>query len=194
MSELIQFPEKEKKLEDLVDELMLPPESHLGREILIPGLPQEWLDWPCHIEVNFKFNEVSCVSGPLFKENGANNNLQKALKNLFDPRNDDLFLFYRVHCVGMTPAYRWDASWPLLSHLDDKGFMKRSTIQGAVPWDEYYDDTLFEIGNEPLHDDSFETELMLRAGGRTKEEAAKHWELLSNLLWGIRKEIRAISD
>ena len=33
-----------------------------------------------------------------------------------------------------------------------------------------------------------------QGGGRTKEEAAKHWELLSNLLRGIRKEIRAISD
>ena len=59
----------------------------------------------------------------------------------------------------------------MLSHLDDKGFMKRSKIQGGVPWDEYFDDTLFEIGNEPLHECSFETELMLRAGGKDKRRS-----------------------
>jgi len=31
---------------------------------------------------------------------------------------------------------------------------------------------------------------MLKAGGRTKEEADKHWVLLSNLLRKIRKEVR----
>jgi hypothetical protein len=31
---------------------------------------------------------------------------------------------------------------------------------------------------------------MLRVGGRTKEEAAKHWALISSLLRRVRKEIR----
>ena len=158
MSELINFPEKKQShIEAFLDELK-PPESHPGRDILIPGVPQEWLDWPCHVEVSFSFNECSGVSGELFKEFEVNN-LQEALKKLFDPGSDELFLSYRVHCVGITPPYCWDASWPLLNRGHDERFDKRGKIQGAVPWDEYYDDTLFEVGNEPLHEYSFETRL-----------------------------------
>jgi hypothetical protein len=207
MSDLIKYPDQELDDCEWLDDLLQPPESRSGREILIPEVPPEWLDWPCHIEVSFTLTDYTCVYDALYKEYEVAD-LKTATQKLFAPKNKQIFVRYRAHTVGIAPLYAWDVSWPLLrkgseEHIVNSekrqgtasregwedGIAKSENRQGAAPWVWYYDDTLFEIWNQPIEDRYYEGRLMLRARGRSKEDAVENWKLIAKPMRKIYKEI-----
>jgi len=209
--ELISSVEPELDEDDIewIEELLKPPESRLGREILFSKVPDEWLDWPCHVEVAYTPIGYDCVSE---SEEYDVLNVEEATNKLFAPGNEEILAGYRIHTVGIASPYRWNVSWPLFRRGNEKGIVKREKRQGNAPWYWYDDDTLFEIWNKPLdscgkrqgalpwywYDDDtqldsyeFKTRFMLTVGGRTKEEAVENWHLLVKPLRKRFKEVRS---
>lgn len=182
-------PEPEDDEDDIewIEELLKPPESRLGREILFSKVPDEWLDWPCHVEVAY-----TPIGSDFYEEEEYDAlNVEEATNKLFAPGNEEILAGYRIHTVGIASPYRWNVSWPLFRRGNEKGIVKREKRQGAVPWYWYDDDTLFEIWNKPLDSYGFKTRFMLTVGGRTKEEAVENWHLLVKPLRKRFKEVRS---
>ena len=173
-----------------LEELLKPPESRLGREVLFSKVPDEWLDWPCHVEVSYTLTENGCVSSACYEEYDALN-VEEATDKLFAPENEGILARYRIHTEEIASPYRWNVSWPLFRRGSEKGIVKRGKRQGAVPWYWYDDDTLFEIWNKPLDSYGFKTRFMVEVGGRNKEEAVENWHLLVKPLRKRFKEVRS---
>ncbi len=142
---------------------------------LFPEMPAEWQRWPCLITVGFTLTPVTCVYDALFKEY-QRDSCEQAATTLFDKDNREIFVHYSVRADGFVPAFEWYVSWPILRKGDDDGLTRRESIQGPAPWECYPDDTLCEVWNRPNGVYGFTQTYMLRAGGRTREEAVANWK------------------
>tara|TARA_B100000686_G_scaffold202407_1_gene209359 strand:+ start:313 stop:1062 length:750 start_codon:yes stop_codon:yes gene_type:complete len=197
--------EREKRWEEFDDEAFLENiyekcriEPKPGREILNLNVPEEWLDWPLHIENSLKLYDsptfcnapgVGGVTDACYEIwEAANSDI--LIKKLFNPKNDYFFgpfPIYRIHTVGVIPPYLWNVSWPLLRRGSDLDITRRGKIQGEkFEFPEGYprlemvtDNTLFEIHVEPITRVGTKTHLILEAGGRSKTEAVSNWFLLA---------------
>lgn len=181
----------------------------ITNDCLLPGLPDEWLNWPVEIEVAFTLTPSNCVYAELFKEFHVGN-LAEALRMLFAERNGCAFVHYRFHGKGIIPAYRWYVSWPLarMGKTSDegrfiggllngrwlvRGLARREQLTGPAPSDRRPDDTLFEVWNEPTTVYGSQHTYMLRAGGRTPEAAVANWRACASVIRKFRREFYALA-
>jgi len=147
---------------------------------LFPEGPKDWHDWPCRWSVGFNLTPWTCYTSSLLEEYDRQS-LTSILRTLFDPKNQDIYLFYQLVAVGFTPALKWYARWPIARRGKAENIERRGSVDGIYPWENHSDPTLLEISNTPFNYDDFcytgpfHTKFTMRVGGRTKEEVTNHW-------------------
>lgn len=87
------------------------------------------------------------------------------------------------------PPFFWDVSWPVQRRGDMSAVVPREKIGDAAPWDEKPDDTIVEIWNDPRGVFGFRSVIMLRAGGRTRDEAVANWYTFAKPLRAFFREL-----
>ena len=138
------------------------------------GLPTFWYDAPVLVEVGLVLTEYNCVYGGFSRDFGVNT-VADALLRL--ARDDTVFLQYRFFPRDMSPGYRYDVDWPLLRR-GTSAPQPRQIIEDDGP--PHWDETLFEIRNEPLPNQRGRR--YLRVGGHTPALAIRNWLACAQVL------------
>ena len=165
-------------------------EGETVRSVLLEGMPNTWKGWPCEVEVSFTVTEICGVHGGLYKEYAVDT-CEEAARNVFDPKNKGIFVSYRLHTIDVVPLFEWFVTWPALRRGSDDAFARLGSVEAAAPSDIDPDDTLCQLFNHPLSMTGYETRYMLKAGGRTKEDARQNWDACARAFRKIYREIRS---
>ena len=115
-------------------------------KLLFDETPEAWHDWPCSVEAFFTLTRSTCVYRALYEEY-QRASWREITETVFDPRNQEIFVGYRIMTEGFVPAFDWYVSWPVQRKGDSSGFSRRKAIQGASPFDYESDATLYTLWN-----------------------------------------------
>ena len=138
------------------------------------------------MEPTYWFTEYNAV-GQDFFDYYTVDTFGEAVAKLFDERMTDP-VGYRCHALYVTPAFEWYARWPLLRRSKRGGFVRRKAMQGAGPRNFHPDNTLFEVWRRPKPM-GFTWTYMLRAGGRTQQEAMENWKFWAAYFRRARRDL-----
>ena len=150
------------------------------------ALPAEWTTWPTRMELAFSLTGGGAVNSEDYSRFKVAS-LREAARFLFNPRYQRRPLRYSLKTDGFLPAYRFDAEWSLLRRGCTGGVRQRMLEQRLLPWSHGADTTLFEIWRRPITQHTFKSRVWLRTGGRTEEEAVRHWFAVAHQM---RREYR----
>lgn len=159
--------------------------------VLFEEMPEYWHAWPCRIEVAFSLTPYNCVYRELYEEYAADN-CEEIAKKVLDTSHRHVFVHYRVRAVGFVPAFAWYAVSPLRRRTRET-YEPRTAICDGAPWEYVADDTLFEIWNRPNGNAGSTRTLMLRVGGRDKQEADINWNLCAKPFLRIDRSRRELA-
>lgn len=185
------FLDRDERWHEIVDEGLVTKEvggqwatdlydNNLDKPLELPeGFPEEWRSWECKLDVSFWLTAYTCVHRQLYREY-ERNNIEDAASTVFDYANCEIFVGYRLHPKEVIPAFEWYVSWPVQRRGSDDAFERRRPRQGDAPWDSEHENTLCTLWNDPRGMHGWELAgtsqvYMLRAGGRTKDEAVDNW-------------------
>jgi hypothetical protein len=138
------------------------------------GLPAFWHDAPVLVEVGLVLTEYNCIYGGFSRDFGVNT-VEDALLHL--ARDDTVFLQYRFFPRDISPGYLYDVDWPLLRR-GTSAPQPRQIIEDDGP--PHWDETLFEIRNEPLPNQRGRR--YLQVGGHTPTLAIRNWLACAQVL------------
>ena len=161
----------------------------------LPQAPNDWLELPAELLVNFQLSEGGAVGESTFKEY-ARDSLKDALQVVCGPRVWNILIGYTLAAREVTPLLVWEVDWPL-SRRGDSPPTKRGKVQGDLPWESHTDTSLLgiyqylpknpnELGPHPYHHPI----VRLRVGGRTSEEATVNWHQCARELRRLKKAFR----
>lgn len=160
----------------------------------MPEAPKEWLDLPAEILVDVDLSELTSVTGRSVQE-FARDNLTDVLRVVSSPRQAGILFAYCLAAREVIPLLGWNVDWPL-SRRGQRQPVKRTTVQGVVPWESHPDSSLLSIyqsvpyvGSASAPSYYTEPTVRLRVGGRTAKEAIKNWHQCAQALRRLKRQI-----
>ena len=178
-----------RKLDKEFDRVMSESTCGLGKDILIPGLPDKWYAWDLEIEQRIELLHGEMMHKGLFIKFHATN-LADALAILFDYSNRKSGLHYWINARGFNTGIRWYADWPINRRGSmDNVFGPTSDVVDDFELRDGRQDTLVIRVYNKRHVSAFGTKQVycMRVGGDTKEEAIENWTICARAIRKIMK-------
>jgi len=166
---------------------------------LLPEAPPEWHVLPVELDVSFGLSEVGCLTRGLF-DDYQRDNVEDALKVLFDKRVDCILIGYALEVRGAIPFVAWDVDWPL-SRRGVNPPRRREKVQGDYPWELESSSVLLYVyqympsynwyGTPPAYG---EPSVRLQVAGRTAAEAIANYHQCAKALRRIKRRLLTVGQ
>jgi len=166
---------------------------------LLPEAPREWHDLPVELYVSFDLSDVGCLTQGLF-DDYQRDNVEDALKVLFDKRVDCILIGYGLAVRGAIPFVGWDVDWPLSRRSIDAP-RRREKVQGDYPTELKSSSVLLYVYQYmPSYNFACtppaygEPSVRLQIAGRTSEEAIANYHKCAKALRRIKRRLLTVGQ